>query len=41
MMGTPNCAARLAHLYTAVACPRPTAHTSCVVQMEPEPMPKR
>mmetsp|Transcript_5098 Transcript_5098/g.12689 ORF Transcript_5098/g.12689 Transcript_5098/m.12689 type:complete len:271 (+) Transcript_5098:790-1602(+) len=41
MMGTPNCFARLAHLYTAVACPRPTAHTSWVVQIEPEPMPTR
>mmetsp|Transcript_11303 Transcript_11303/g.48238 ORF Transcript_11303/g.48238 Transcript_11303/m.48238 type:complete len:397 (-) Transcript_11303:359-1549(-) len=40
-IGTPNCAARRAHLYTAVACPRPTAHTSCVVQMEPLPMPTR
>mmetsp|Transcript_8241 Transcript_8241/g.28914 ORF Transcript_8241/g.28914 Transcript_8241/m.28914 type:complete len:296 (-) Transcript_8241:284-1171(-) len=39
MMGTPSSAAARAVLYTAVACPRPTAHTSCVVQMDPLPMP--
>mmetsp|Transcript_4993 Transcript_4993/g.18051 ORF Transcript_4993/g.18051 Transcript_4993/m.18051 type:complete len:262 (+) Transcript_4993:551-1336(+) len=41
MMGTPYGAAARATWYTAVACARPTAHTSCVVQMEPTPMPTR
>ena len=31
MTGMPNCAAKRATLYTADACGRPTAHTSCVV----------
>mmetsp|Transcript_16856 Transcript_16856/g.26251 ORF Transcript_16856/g.26251 Transcript_16856/m.26251 type:complete len:269 (+) Transcript_16856:636-1442(+) len=39
--GTPNRRATRAVLYTAEACARPTAHTSCVVQMEPMPMPTR
>mmetsp|Transcript_33614 Transcript_33614/g.72663 ORF Transcript_33614/g.72663 Transcript_33614/m.72663 type:complete len:322 (+) Transcript_33614:983-1948(+) len=41
MMGTPCTRAYLAVWYTAVAWPRPTAQTSCVVQMDPEPMPTR
>eukprot|EP00962_Isochrysis_galbana_P025728 scaffold7960_cov129-Isochrysis_galbana.AAC.4 len=39
--GTPCLRAYLHTWYTAVACGRPTAITSCVVQIEPEPMPMR
>jgi hypothetical protein len=41
MTGTPKWAANSATAYTAVACGRPTAMTSCVMQMLPEPMPTR
>eukprot|EP01139_Manchomonas_bermudensis_P021079 Amastigsp_a680949_59.p4 type:complete len:154 gc:universal Amastigsp_a680949_59:1214-753(-) len=41
MTGTPWRRAKRATLKTAVACARPTAMTSCVVQMEPMPMPTR
>lgn len=41
MMGTPRARAYRATLYTAEPCARPHAHTSCVVQMEPMPMPTR
>ena len=40
-MGTPAARATRATWYTAVACARPHAHTSCVVQMEPTPVPTR
>ncbi len=40
-MGIPNSLAIRAHSKTAVACPLPTAITSWVVQIEPQPMPTR
>mmetsp|Transcript_72056 Transcript_72056/g.134707 ORF Transcript_72056/g.134707 Transcript_72056/m.134707 type:complete len:213 (+) Transcript_72056:649-1287(+) len=41
MIGTSYLLASFATLYTADACARPHAHTSCVVQMDPMPMPTR
>mmetsp|Transcript_90144 Transcript_90144/g.250841 ORF Transcript_90144/g.250841 Transcript_90144/m.250841 type:complete len:258 (-) Transcript_90144:503-1276(-) len=39
--GTPRERAYFATWYTAEACARPQAQTSCVVQMDPMPMPTR
>ncbi len=39
--GTPSRREYLAHLYTAVACARPTAMVVCVVQIDPGPIPMR
>ena len=41
MVGTPSAFATRDTCQTAEAWPRPTAQTSCVVQIEPEPMPTR
>lgn len=38
---SPNLLAYSATLYTAVPCGRPTAVTSCVIQMDPLPIPTR
>ena len=38
-MGTPIAFATRDTCHTADACPRPTAQTSCVVQIDPEPIP--
>mmetsp|Transcript_4663 Transcript_4663/g.13018 ORF Transcript_4663/g.13018 Transcript_4663/m.13018 type:complete len:258 (+) Transcript_4663:621-1394(+) len=39
--GIPRARAYFATLYTAEACARPQAQTSCVVQIDPMPMPTR
>lgn len=39
MIGTPNRDANRETLKIADICARPTAQTSCVVQMEPDPIP--
>jgi hypothetical protein len=41
MIGTPCSAATFATWYTAEAWPRPQAQTSCVVQIDPMPIPTR